>query len=536
MKSGLIRIELRYWVLLALLAAASALVFPGRTYLQSDTQIYIPLFEHLKDPSLLQRELILEGAHLSYTIYDEVTLALNRWTGLDFEWVLLAQQCLFRFVGTVGAFLLARACGLSSWASWVVSGVVWMGAFVYGPAIITTEYEPVPRGYAVGLAVFALGARAAGWSAWLAGAALGVAVLYHAPAVWPILLVAALVRDWKMLGPVAVSAGLLFMSGKMQVGVVQAQPFFSVISEEHRKIQMMRAPYNWLELWLPRYFWTFVLTGGLALLAERRLRGTLPLLVRPYLRWLPWIGVATIPLSYLLLERMGWALFPQMQPMRAMLYCHLLCQWLGAIVAMQEMRERRWVQGALWLLLPLSLAFRGDLLLFTEAKVWGQVVLTLALFGVCWLATQSYAQRLAPALLLVPYLFAWKGDGAPAKLETPDLSATAQWARAQTDKDAMFFFPDLGRKPEPGIFRARAARAVYACWKQGGQVNYFEGYAKKWHERWTTLLAKGHAAMDYANLRERGIDYLVLTKDQPKENLPEVFRAPGGAYRVYQLR
>ncbi len=536
MNTGLIRIEFRFWLLLGLLAALSALVFPGRTYLQSDTQIYIPLFEHLKDPSLLQRELILEGAHLSYTIYDEVTLALNRWTGLDFEWVLLAQQCLFRFVGAVGAFLLARACGLGGWASWVVSGVVWMGAFVYGPAIITTEYEPVPRGYAVGLAVFALGARAAGWSAWLSGVALGVAVLYHAPAVWPILLVAVLVRDWKMLAPVAVSAGLLFVSGKMQEGVVQAQPFFSIISEAHRKIQMMRAPYNWLELWLPRYFWTFVLTGGLAVLAERRLRDSLPMLVRPYFRWLPWIGVATIPLSYVLLERMGWALFPQMQPMRAMLYCHLLCQWLGATVAMLEMRERRWVQAALWLLLPLSLAFRGDLLLFTEAKVWGQVVLTLALFGVCWLATQSFARMLAPALLLVPFLFAWRGDGAPAKLETPDLSAMAQWARAQTDKDAMFFFPDLGRKPEPGIFRARAARAVYACWKQGGQVNYFEGYAKKWHERWTNLLAKGHASMDYANLRERGIDYLVLTKDQPKEGLPEVFRAPGGAYRVYRLR
>lgn len=518
------------------MAVESALVFPGRSYLQSDTQIYIPLFEHLRDASLLQRDLLLEGAHLSYTIYDEVTLGLNRVTRLDFEWILLGQQVWFRFLGVVGAFLLARACGLGEWASWVVSGVLWMGAFVYGPAIITTEYEPVPRGYAVGLAVFALGARGAGWSPWLAGTALGVAVLYHAPAVWPILLVTLLLRDWKVLGPVGGAAVLLLLAGKMQAGVVQAQPFFSVVSEAHRKIQMMRAPYNWLELWLPRYFWTFVLTGGMAVLAERRLRESLPQAVRAYFRWLPWIGVATIPLSYVLLERMGWALFPQLQPMRAMLYCHLFCQWLGAIVAMQEMRERRWVRAALWLLLPLSLAFRGDLLLFNEAKVLSQMVLTAALFVVCWLATQSYARRLAPALLLVPFLFAWKGDGAPPKLETADLRATAQWARSQSDKNAMFFFPDLGRKPEPGIFRARAARAVYACWKQGGQVNYFEGYAQKWHERWTNLLAKGHAAMDYEDLRRRGIDYLVLTKEQPKENLPEVYRAPGGAYRVYQLR
>jgi hypothetical protein len=534
--SAAVRVEGRYWILLALLALESALVFPGRTYLQSDTQIYIPLFEHLRDPSLLRRELILEGAHLSYTIYDEVTLALNRWTGVDFEWLLLAQQCLFRFVGAVGAFLLARACGLGGWASWAVSGVVWLGAFVYGPAIITTEYEPVPRGYAVGLAVFALGARAARWRPWLAGLALGIAVLYHAPAVWPILLVALCLRDWRLLAPVGVAAALLFLSGKMQVGVVQAQPFFSILSEEHRKIQMMRAPYNWLELWLPRYFLTFVLTGGLAVAAERRLRDILPSSVAAYFRWLPWIGVATIPLSYLFLERMGWALFPQFQPMRAMLYCHLLCQWLGAMVAMRELREGHWVRAALWLLLPLSLALRGDLLSIHEAKAIGQIVLAMALLGVCWVATQRYARMWAPALLAVPFLFAWKGDGAPMKLETPDLSATAQWARAQTDQDAMFFFPDLGRKPEPGIFRARAARAVYACWKQGGQVNYFEGYATKWHERWSQLLAKGHAAMDYEDLRARGIDLIVLTKDPPKEALPELYRSPGGAYRVYKLR
>ncbi len=536
MNSAGLRVEPRFWILLALLALESALVFPGRTYLQSDTQIYIPLFEHLRDPSLLQRELILDGAHLSYTIYDEVTLALNRWTGVEFEWLLLAQQCLFRFLGAVGGFLLARACGLGGWASWAVSGVVWLGAFVYGPAIITTEYEPVPRGYAVGLAVFALGTRAAGWNSWLAGSALGVAVLYHAPAVWPILLVAFCLRDWKMLGPVGIAGVLLYAAGKMQVGVVQAQPFFSLLSEEHRKIQMMRAPYNWLELWLPRYFWTFVLTGGLAVAAGRRLRGVLPAQVGAYFRWLPWIGVATIPLSYVLLERMGWALFPQLQPMRAMLYCHLLCQWQGAIVAMRELREGRWLWAAAWLLLPLSLALRGDLLLLNETKVVSQIVLAIGLLGVCWLATRPYAGMLAPALLVVPFLFAWKGDGAPAKLETPDLSATAHWARTQTAKDAMFFFPDLGRKPEPGIFRARAARAVYACWKQGGQVNYFEGFAKKWHERWSQLLAKGHAAMDYGDLRGRGIDLIVLTKDAPKEALRELYRSPGGTYRVYKLR
>jgi hypothetical protein len=67
-------------------------------------------------------------------------------------------------------------------------------------------------------------------------------------------------------------------------------------------------------------------------------------------------------------------------------------------------------------------------------------------------------------------------------------------------------------------------------------VNYFAGYAEKWLERWTNLLVKGHAALDYEDLRRRGIDFIVLTKDAPKEPLRETYTSPGGAYRVYSLR
>ena len=42
--------------------------FPGHTYLQSDTQIYIPLMERLWDPSLLGRDLMASRPHLAYTL------------------------------------------------------------------------------------------------------------------------------------------------------------------------------------------------------------------------------------------------------------------------------------------------------------------------------------------------------------------------------------------------------------------------------------------------------------------------------------
>ena len=49
----------------AALTALGLLVFPGHSFLLSDTQIYIPLFEHLRDSRLLNSDLILSGAHLS---------------------------------------------------------------------------------------------------------------------------------------------------------------------------------------------------------------------------------------------------------------------------------------------------------------------------------------------------------------------------------------------------------------------------------------------------------------------------------------
>ncbi len=521
-----------FW--LAWVAAASVLVFPGRTYLHSDTQIYVPLFEHLENTALLQRELIVEGAHLSYTLYDEVTLALRKLSGLDWEWVLLAQQLFFRFVGAVGALLLARSAGLSERASIFVSGVVWLGAFVYGPAVNTTEYEPVPRGFAVPLVVFALGARAAGWK-WWSGLGLGAALLYHAPAIWPVLLVALWKRDRFLLGPVAAAGVLLFTAAKMQPGVIDAQPFFSLLDEAQRAIQRVRAPYNWTDLWLARYYWAFALTGGMSWWAWRRLREELPESVRLYFVAIPALGFATVPLSMWLLDGLGWALFPQVQPMRALLYCHLFCQWLGAVAAALCIRESRWKEAAGWLIVPLSLSLRGDLLHIDGRDAALQLALIAALGAGCWWAARTREPRWALALLGVPFLFAWLGDGAAATLETRDLRATAEWAQKQSAVEAVFFFPDLGRRLEPGIFRARAARAVYVCWKQGGQVNYFPKYASIWWERWTRLLAPGHADYDYGELRRRGVDYVVLTKEPPMEGLPAEYVSPDQTYRVYRL-
>ncbi len=521
--------------LFAALAALGLYYFPGHSFLLSDTQIYIPLFEHIRDPRLYPNELILSGAHLSYTIYDEVSLTLSSLLAQDFESVLLGQQLVFRWIGYWGAFWLARAAGLSLGASVLTSSMLWLGAFVYGPAVITTEFEPVPRGFAVPLVVASLGALAQGCRNASAGF-LALAFLYHAPAVWPILTIALLSKHWRALAYTAAAALILFLLADQQQGIVEAQPLFSLIDAKHRTIQQTRASYNWISLWPTRYWLQFFVTGSLAIAAFYRIRTLLPDQVQPYFRFIPVIGLATMPLSWLLLEQLGWALLPQIQPMRALLYCHLFCQWLGAIAAAQEIKQGKWLRAFAWMIVPLSLSLRGDILDLPTSAIPNQAILIALLAATVFIAHKwprreyTWAASLSLALIFGETLNAraFKPVGS-----TP-LNDLATWAKHKTPNASSFFFPDLGRRIEPGIFRAKSTRSVYVCWKQGGQVNYFPKYAEIWWERWSQLLAPGHPTLDYNNLRQRGITHLVFSKDLPIEELPAVYASPG--FRVYQLK
>src|SRR5512140_1909179 len=91
------------------LALLTFFQFPGHTWLQQDTQIYAPILEHLRDPSVLRNDILVEQPHVAYTLYDEVAIGLRRVTGLGFEPVLAAQQIATRALGVWGLLLLAEA-------------------------------------------------------------------------------------------------------------------------------------------------------------------------------------------------------------------------------------------------------------------------------------------------------------------------------------------------------------------------------------------------------------------------------------------
>jgi hypothetical protein len=512
--------------------------FPGRTYLQSDTQIYLPILERLWDPAAFTRELLAQHPHVSFTIYDEVTLGLRRLTGLDFETVLAAQQFLFRALGILGVFLLARALRLSTRMALLVAATFSLGAAIAGPTVLTLEYEPVPRGFAVLLVLFAAGLAANGRD-FAAGIAVSLGFLYHAPSVIPFWIVyfcltlcpsKPAVMSRRIWGLVPILGGVLVLLAlsRLQAGASEPQAFLGRIDPELERIQRLRAPYCWVSLWAPEWIWHYLLLWAASLAAFWRVRRSASQDARFFLIGLPLVGVLAMPVSYLLLDQWKWILMPQIQPARAVLFVAAMAGILAAIAAVKAGGQGRWWESALWFLvvfaIPVS-TFAGRPL----PGGLGWLALGLALVATLAVWAESGRRKWAPlpwaAAVLVPFFLipAW---GVP-KARTPEnanLAALAAWARSSTPKDAVFLFPDAGREVYPGTFRARALRAVYVDWKSGGQVNFLRSFAREWWTRWQRVGAYPAG----------GIDYLVLKPAHRLDGRAPVFENSG--FVVYETR
>ena len=240
----------------------SFFVFPGYTWVQQDTQLYVPMLEHIWDGSTLAKDLVATRPHLSYTLYDEITIALRWVTRTSFEAVLVAQQLLFRALEIPGVYLLVSAFPLSRRAALLVAGVFALGAIIAGPGVLTIEYEPVPRGFAIGLILFAVGLAARGRM--LASAlAASAAFLYHPPTVYSFWLVFVAValwrREWHALGVLGCAVGVLLVAATLQVDVSEKQVFWARIDAPWEALQRMRAGYNWVSTWRVALYWQYAI-------------------------------------------------------------------------------------------------------------------------------------------------------------------------------------------------------------------------------------------------------------------------------------
>ena len=275
--------------------------FPGHTWLQQDSQIYAPVLEHQRDPSVLRHDILVKQSLTAYTLYDEAALALRGLTGLGFREVLAFEQVLARALGIWGLYLMAEALGLSMGPALLVAAICSLGATIAGPAVLSIEYEPTPRAFAVPLLICAVGLAA--HRRYLgAGIAAAGAFLYHAPTTLPFLGFAPLL----------------------------AAPFFPHLTPLQEQLQRLRAPYVWISTWPAAVIVHHLILFAILLMAFARIRREIPLGLRVLVLGLGILGVASMPISWLLLEHWRWALVPQLQPMRALLFVALMVQFLTA--------------------------------------------------------------------------------------------------------------------------------------------------------------------------------------------------------------
>lgn len=534
---------------IAVLTLVSYFQFPGHTWVQQDSQIYAAILEHLRDPSVLRNDMLVVRPHVSFTIYDEVAIALRDQTGLGFREVLAAQHIATRALGIWGLYLMATAAGLAAGPALLVAAVLSLGAVVGGPTVLTWEYEPTPRGFAVPLLLLGVGLVAHGRHVW-AGVAAALAFLIHPPTVYPFWAIYFCLALWpsrpevmrqRLYGliPLLCATLVLLVASRHQAGAGEAQIFFQRLAPEQEQLQRLRASYVWVSTWARAWMPQYLVLLGLAGLGLWRLRGKAPVDLRFFLAGLPAIAVLSVPLSWLLLERMKWALIPQFQPARAILFLVMVALFAAAAMAARAAAQGRWVPAFILLLPVFLLPVNGSLL---ELPSWERaaVVAGLAALGAVALRADGLKRRWAPAALIIAALagfFAIPTLGRVRnypQLHTPELAQLSSWARAETDREAVFLFADAGYGGAPGIFRVDALRAIYADWKGGGQVNYLRQLGELWWQRWQAVNMGKFRTWNVSKYGPLGIDYMVLQTKNRLTNRKPVYE--NREYVVYRLR
>jgi len=520
------------------LALLTYFQFPGHTWLQQDSQIYAPILEHQRDARVLSNDIVVQHPHVAFTLYDEAAVFLRGISGQSFHSVLAFQQIATRALGIWGLYLMATALGLSTGPALMgltaltVVAICSLGAAIAGPAVLTFEYEPTPRAFAVPLLLLAIGLTAHRRYSWAAAAAAS-AFLYHAPTTWPFLALFAPLacwrKQWRALVILAIAAATLFVAARGQ----EPQTLFGILTPLQQQLQRIRAAYAWVSLWPAALAVHWSIVAACAVAAFWRLRRELPPDFAIFALGLPALGILSVPVSWLLLDQWKWAIAPQVQPMRALLFTALFMQFLTACAGVRAAAQRKWLMAFAWFAAAYLLPLQADI-----TRGWSiqrsAVLIALALFTTALCGkTPQIAPRFAPAAALSAF-FAIPILGGVVNypiLHTPALTALGNWARSSTALDAVFLFPAVGHALEPGIFRTEAVRAVYVDWKGGGQVNYRQDFAIEWWLRWQQTMQGFHAA-DLPKYEALGIRYIVLP---PQDRLPRAPIFQNAGYVVYEL-
>ena len=469
-------------IALAALTWGNYQIWPGHSYAEGDTQTYLPMLERLDTPGFLTRDLVATHPTLTYTIYDEVTLFLHEAVHWNFRKALAAQQVVCRVASIVGVYLIAASAGVGALWAFVISALVNLGAFLPGIDVMLFEREPIPRAFAFGFVVLAIGLMATG-KPLLAGLSGGVALVYEpsvAAVFWVVILFVFIAdkQERRMLKPaltiLVVFALLLANLVQLQPGIGEQQMFFGKVSDSFARLQQYRTPAVWASLWAPRQIWLYLALWVCSIWATTRIWTLLNQRARYFFVLFPAMGIFSVVLSDVLLEHLRWQIIPQIQPARALLLTVLFALVACAVGGVRAAENRLWIESALWFAVVLALPV--NTLLHAKASPNREKILELA-----------------------------------------------DWAGKGTWGSSMFLFPDAERALYPGVFRAASRRALYVDWMSGSLSTFFPELAEEWRERWEETMARQFTPKALEGMLQIPVDYFVLRRSHQLAGIKQAY-------------
>jgi hypothetical protein len=368
------------------------------------------------------------------------------------------------------------------------------------------------------------------WAA--AGAA--VAVAFHPPTafVYASLLGCLLLspRDWRALAVLATGAVAVLLSAVTHPVWAESPPLFGRIDPSLEALQRMRANYNWVGMWIHRWVAFYAALWAVGVLAWWRVRRFLPRELSVFAVAMPIVGMLSVLVSYVLLDRLKWVLAPQSQPARYLLFVTFFAMLLACLAACHAAQRNSYAEAFAFFIVPLAAtATEWDTANLAGARlafVAGLAALLAA--AAVWRRYRAVVvvAALAPFFVL-PY---WAGVQTVSVANNAELDDLSRWARGNTPAEALFQFAEATRGSDPGIFRARARRSIYVDWKAGGQVNFLPAFATEWSARWT-LVTRARSIEDF---RKMGVDFVVFRADKRPTGSTAVYE--NNRYAVYDLR
>ena len=476
-------------------------VYPGHSYLQSETQLLVPMLERLDTPGFLSRDLVATNPTFSYTIYDEMTQSLHAGAKLTLEQALRDQQVLFRFAAVLGVFLIARALKVMPAAALLLSGSVNAITYLAAPNAFVTNPEATPVAFAVPLVLLAAGLLV-NRGPLLAGLAGGLALLYDpvtAAAFWAPVIAAslfdrALRKSLRSIWPSLAVFGLILANlVQLQAGLGAGQELTGRLSEAGVQLTKLRTPSVWVSQWKWQADGSYLLLLILGGFALSRVWTRTDGITRWMTVGLAFSGYMSTAIAFVLMSA-HLQVATEMTPAKNLSFSVVITLLLCGTASWHAAQKQRWVHSLPWMALLIAGILNAQLIDLLSGKVVA------------------------------------KGPEQPNQ----QVRALAQWAAERTWGSSLFQFPDAGKRNEPGMFRSLSRRALWADWGSGAIADYSDQAGQEWWTRWQNGMTRAYSPEELEKMLRLPVDYYVLEKSNALEGVKSVFA--NSEYVVYDAQ